>query len=54
MALFDNPYNMKEYMDDIESYTLLSGNIREVGAKAEIIASEKIRDSNKSNRIGKQ
>tara|TARA_B100001250_G_scaffold151958_1_gene130418 strand:+ start:3619 stop:4173 length:555 start_codon:yes stop_codon:yes gene_type:complete len=37
-ALFDNPYNMKEYMDGIESYTILSGNIREVGSKAEIIA----------------
>ena len=37
MALFDNPYNMKEYMDGIESYTVLSGNIREVGAKAEMI-----------------
>ncbi len=37
IALFDNPYNMKEYMDGIESYTVLSGNIREVGAKAEII-----------------
>ena len=38
-ALFDNPYNMKEYMDGIESYTVLSGNIREVGAKAELIVS---------------
>ena len=37
MALFDNPYNMKEYMGGIESYTVLSGNIREVGAKAELI-----------------
>ena len=36
-ALFDNPYNMKEYMDGINSYTLLSGNIGEPGAKAEII-----------------
>ena len=36
-VLFDNPYNMKEYMDGIESYTVLSGNIREVGAKAELI-----------------
>tara|TARA_B100000427_G_C15280787_1_gene495270 strand:- start:110 stop:634 length:525 start_codon:yes stop_codon:yes gene_type:complete len=35
--LFDNPYNMKEYMDGIESYTLLSGNIREVGSKAELV-----------------
>ena len=39
MALFDNPYNMKEYMDGIESYTILSGNTREVGAKAELIVS---------------
>ena len=38
-ALFDNPYNMKEYMDGIESYTVLSGKIREVGAKAELIVS---------------
>ena len=38
ITLFDNPYNMKEYMDGIESYTVLSGNIREVGTKAEIIA----------------
>ena len=38
-VLFDNPYNMKEYMDGIESYTVLSGNIREVGAKAELVVS---------------
>ena len=38
IALFDNPYNMQEYMEGIESYTVLSGNIREVGTKAEIIA----------------
>ena len=38
VALFDNPYNMQEYMGGIESYTVLSGNIREVGAKAEIVA----------------
>ena len=36
-ALFDNPYNMKDYMQGIESYTVLSGNIREVGAKSELI-----------------
>ena len=36
-SLFDNPYNMKEYMDGMESYTLLSGKLREVGSKAEII-----------------
>ncbi len=38
VALFDNPYNMKDYMDGIESYTLLSGDLREVGAKSEIVA----------------
>jgi hypothetical protein len=38
IALFDNPYNMKEYMQGIKSYTVLSGEIREVGTKAEIIA----------------
>ena len=37
-VLLDNPHHMKEYMDGIESYTLLSGNLREVGAKAEIVA----------------
>ena len=37
-VLFDNPYNMKEYMEGIESYKLISGNIREVGAKSEIVA----------------
>ena len=36
-ALFDNPYNMKEYMNGIESYKVVEGNIREVGAKAEMI-----------------
>ena len=29
---------MKEYMEGIESYKLISGNIREVGAKSEIVA----------------
>jgi len=38
IVLFDNPYNMKEYMQGIESYKLISGEIREVGAKAEITA----------------
>ena len=37
IALFDNPYNMQEYMDGIESYKVVEGNIREVGAKAEMI-----------------
>ena len=36
MALFDNPYNMQEYMSGIESYKVIDGNIREVGAKAEM------------------
>ena len=38
IVLFDNPYNMKEYMEGIESYNLISGEIRKVGAKAEITA----------------
>ena len=37
IVLFDNPYNMQEYMQGIESYKLISGELREVGAKAEII-----------------
>ena len=37
VALFDNPYNMKEYMEGFENYKLLEGKINEVGAKAEII-----------------
>ena len=36
IALFDNPYNMQKYMDGIESYKVVEGNIREVGAKAEM------------------
>ena len=36
-ALFDNPYNMKEYMDGIESYTVIDGNLREVGSKSELV-----------------
>ena len=39
IVLFDNPYNMKEYMQGIESYELISGELREVGAKAELIVS---------------
>ena len=35
-ALFDNPYNMQKYMDGIESYNIIEGNIREAGTKAEI------------------
>lgn len=42
--LFDNPYNMKEYMYGIISYTILSGNIREIGSKAEIIATYNIKE----------
>ena len=38
IVLFDNPYNMEEYMQGIESYKLISGEIRKVGAKAEITA----------------
>ena len=36
IALFDNPYNMQKYMEGIESYKIVEGNIREVGAKAEM------------------
>ena len=36
IALFDNPYNMQKYMQGIESYKVVEGNIREVGAKAEM------------------
>ena len=36
IVLFDNPYNMTEYMDGIKSYEVLSGNLREVGAQAKI------------------
>ena len=35
-ALFDNPYNMKEYMEGFEKYKVLEGNINEVGTRAEI------------------
>ena len=37
VALFDNPYNMNEYMEGFEDYRLLEGKINEAGAKAEII-----------------
>jgi hypothetical protein len=37
IALFDNPYNMQKYMEGIESYKIVEGNVREVGAKAEMI-----------------
>ena len=36
--LVDNPYNMQKYMEGIESYKVLSGNIGENGTKAEITA----------------
>jgi hypothetical protein len=36
IVLFDNPYIMKEYMYGMESYTLIEGNLRKVGAKARI------------------
>ena len=37
LVLFDNPYNMMEYMPGMQSYEVLSGNIREVGTKAELV-----------------
>lgn len=37
ITLFDNPYNMQKYMAGIESYKVVEGNIREVGAKAKMI-----------------
>ena len=37
ITLFDNPYNMKEYMEGIESYTVLNGNIKEAGTTSELI-----------------
>tara|TARA_B100000287_G_scaffold416612_1_gene451491 strand:- start:88 stop:612 length:525 start_codon:yes stop_codon:yes gene_type:complete len=37
ITLFDNPYNMKEYMKGIESYTVLNGNIKEAGTTSELI-----------------
>ena len=37
IALFDNPYNIQKYMEGIESYKIVEGNVREVGAKAEMI-----------------
>ena len=34
--LFDNPYNMKQYMYGFESYTVIKGNINEIGTISEI------------------
>ena len=34
--LFDNPYNMKKYMYGFESYTVIKGNINEIGTISEI------------------
>ena len=34
--LFDNPYNMKQYMYGFESYTIVKGNINEIGTISEI------------------
>ena len=34
--LFDNPYNMKQYMYGFESYTIIKGNINEIGTISEI------------------
>ena len=34
--LFDNPYNMKQYMYGFESYTVIKGNVNEIGTISEI------------------
>ena len=34
--LFDNPYNMEQYMYGFESYTIVKGNINEIGTISEI------------------
>ena len=34
--LFDNPRNMKQYMYGFESYTVIKGNINEIGTVSEI------------------
>tara|TARA_Y100001933_G_scaffold233631_1_gene253088 strand:- start:2897 stop:3421 length:525 start_codon:yes stop_codon:yes gene_type:complete len=34
--LFDNPHNMKQYMYGFESYTVIKGNINEIGTISEI------------------
>ena len=34
--LFDNPYNMKQYIYGFESYTIVKGNINEIGTISEI------------------
>ena len=34
--LFDNPYNMKQYMYGFESYTVIKGNLNEIGTISEI------------------
>ena len=34
--VFDNPHNMKQYMYGFESYTVIKGNINEVGTISEI------------------
>tara|TARA_B100001939_G_C16873928_1_gene587712 strand:+ start:309 stop:833 length:525 start_codon:yes stop_codon:yes gene_type:complete len=34
--LFDNPYNMKQYMYGFEGYTVIKGNLNEIGTISEI------------------
>ena len=34
--LYDNPYNMKQYMYGFESYKVIKGNINEIGSISEI------------------
>ena len=36
IEIFDNPYNMKEYINGIKDYKIISGEISKVGSKAEI------------------
>ena len=36
IEIFDNPYNMKEYINGITDYKIISGEISKVGSKAEI------------------
>lgn len=36
IQVFDNPHNMKEYMHGFESYTIIKGNLNEIGTISEI------------------
>ena len=38
--LFDNPYNMKQYMDGFQNYKLISGKINEIGSKLKCVIQE--------------